>query len=476
MENRLKKYSHDPELYGLLKDLFSRISQLEAENFRLRSENLELKSRLSQDSHNSHKPPSSDGLRRRKKIKNNRISSGRRPGGQKGHKGTTLKQVSNPDKVIIRHVDVCPNCSHDLSGNPIEGLQRRQVFDIPAINIEVTQYELEVKRCSDCGKKVVAHCPEASQPVQYGTRIQALAGYLLNYQFLPYERMQEFSNDILGINLSDGFLERVNDLCYEHLDNFEIWVKEQLKQSDVIHNDETGFRCMAKTQWVHVTSTPRLTHYFLHPKRGKKAIDANNILTTFRGVSVHDRWASYEKYSCAHAYCNAHLLRELKFISEEQKKQWASQMIQVLLDAKEISENPSGAQIGQIKKIIKRYKNIIESGIAAEPPPIASKKRGRRAKSKSLRLLEVFRDKKENILRFLYDPNVPFDNNLAERDLRMIKLKQKISGSLRTQLGAKRFCRIRSFIATVKKQNLNIIDAIAAILNNQSIWLNFQRT
>jgi len=476
MEKSVNKYSNDPELYGLLQELISRISALESENARLRSENSELKSRLSQDSRNSHKPPSSDGLRRRNKIKNNRVSSGRTRGGQKGHKGKTLKQVTNPDKKVVRHVDICPNCSNNLKENPVESTKRRQVFDIPPINIEVTEYELEVKTCPDCGEKVTGNCPEASAPVQYGNRVQSLAAYLLNYQLLPFERMQEFSNDILGINLSDGFLTRVNSLYYEHLHDFEVWVKDQLKEGDIIHNDETGLRCCGKTQWVHVTSNKNLTHYFFHPKRGKAAIDANDILTNFNGVSVHDRWASYEKYDCSHAYCNAHLLRDLKFLSEEMDKKWASQMIQLLLDGKKISENIFHNQSDLIKEIEERYKKIIELGIATEPPPIPTQKRGRKPKSKSLRLLEVFRDKKSNILKFLYDPNVPFDNNLAERDLRMIKLKQKISGCFRTQLGAERFCRIRSFISTAKKQNLNIIDAISAIFNLDNIWLNFQRT
>jgi transposase len=237
-----------------------------------------------------------------------------------------------------------------------------------------------------------------------------------------------------------------------------------------MHNDETGIRWEGKTQWIHVSSTQQNTHYAIDEKRGKEAMDRINILPRFWGTSVHDRWASYEKYShCDHAYCMAHSLRVLNFAAEELGKPWAAQMQTTLLNAYGLSKQKQIKQ-SEITAIEKKYDEIVNEGIKQEPLPLAAiHKRGRKAKGKSLKLLECFRDKKKEYMGFLYDKNIPFDNNLAERDLRMVKLKQKISGCFRTRKGAEMFCRIRSYISTIKKQGGNIWDALQLSIKSSTL-------
>jgi transposase len=292
--------------------------------------------------------------------------------------------------------------------------------------------------------------------------------YLNQYQYLPFERLQEFSQDCLGLSISDGLLAASNQLCYENLEQTEMDIKQQIIQSEVMHNDETGVRCERKTQWIHSSSTELYTHYSIQNKRGKEGMEAIGILTDFKGISVHDRWASYDDYDCGHALCNAHLLRDLKFLAEENDSKWAEKMITVLVQANRDKKEGS-LDKKAIHAIEKQSHRIIKEGLKQEPPPITitTIKRGRKAKTKSLLLLEVFMHRSQQVWAFIYNEAVPFDNNLAERDLRMVKLKQKISGCFRSLNGAQVFCRIRSYISTVRKQGYSILHAIeCALLHN----------
>jgi len=425
----------------------------------------ELEGMLHKDSHNSHKPPGSDEFK--KPIKNSRLKGEHKQGGQPGKEGHTLKMVQYPDKRIRCEVKGKCECGTSLEALPVARTERRQEFDLPLKLIEVTEYEVEVKVCS-CGLEHHAQCP-VNAPVQYGKRIQALAVGLNQYQMIPYERLQEFFRDYFQVSVSDWWLAKTNETCYENLAPAEEGIKRALILSAVLHSDETGLRSDGKRQWVHVASTTTHTHYDIHAKRGKEAMDAIGILPHFTGNSVHDRYGSYEKYeNCKHSNCNAHHLRELQYLEEEMNRKWAKRMRRFLVWSNHLKKQ-GGLEEVFVLALSQQYDAILNKSLLEEPPDLATEpgKRGRKAKNKSKRLIETLQQKKEQTLRFLYDPQVPFDNNLAERDLRMLKVKQKISGCFRTFKGAKVFCRIRSYISTVKKQGYNVLDAIVLALNKQ---------
>jgi transposase len=456
-----------PEGYILITkvDYEQLLNRIEKQEARIK----ELEGMLHKDSHNSHKPPSSDAFK--KPIKNNRVKGERTQGGQPGSEGTTLKMVSNPDKRVRCKVQGKCSCGTLLENMPVVRIEKRQEFDLPPKLIEVTEYEVEVTKC-ECGKEHKAECP-VQAPVQYGKRIQALAIGLNQYQMLPYERLQEFFKDYFQVSVSDWWLNKTNEVCYENLAPAEEGIKQALINSEVLHSDETGLQSDGK-KWVHVASTPTHTHYDIHAKRGKEAMDAIGILPHFTGNSVHDRYASYEIYTqCQHSNCNAHHLRDLLYIEEEMGRNWAKRMRCLLIRSNHLKKQ---GQLNEsvIGSVSKQYDAILNKGLLKEPSePIPQPgKRGRKAKNMSKRLIETMQQKKEQTLRFLFDLTIPFDNNQAERDLRMIKVKQKISGCFRTFHGAKVFCRIRSYISTTKKHGFNVLDAIVLALNNKPYFAN----
>lgn len=429
----------------------------------------ELEARLNKTSNNSHKPPSSDVYK--KVIKNNREKSDNKQGAQTGHKGTTLKMVDIPDKTILHKLQGYCECGINLESLELKNLQRKQEFELPEKLIEVIVHLIEVKQCT-CGKIHQATC-ELKGNTQYGSKFKSLMVYLNQYQFVPFERLQELSKDCFGISISDGVLAKSNQVCFEHLEETEEIIKKEMIQSPVINNDETGIRCQGKTQWIHSTSTPELTHYSIQNKRGNQGIDAIGILPQFKGTSVHDRWASYDQYSsCTHGYCNAHLLRDLKYVNEELNCAWALKMKKLLVHANDLKTKDQ-LNINIIEDLEIKYVQIVRQGFKEEPEQKSREKpkRGRIPKSKSQRLLDVFAFRSERVLLFLYDKNVPFDNNLAERDLRMVKLKQKISGCFRSANGAQVFCRIRSYISSARKQGYEILDAIENALTGNPVSL-----
>lgn len=448
-------------LVNTIVELRDRVQKLEAENEQYKIRITELEAIIGKNSGNSHKPPSSDGYK--KVIKNNREKTDRKQGAQVGHEGKTLKLVANPDKVITHQLKGHCKCGNDLGGLPIKDIQRRQVFDLPEKLFEVTEHRIEVKECL-CGMVHKATCP-VSGVTQYGDRIKGFAVYMNQYQFVPFDRLQEIMQDCFGMSISDGVLTKSNQVCYDQLKETEQSIRQSIIQNAVIHNDETGMRCDGKTQWIHSSSTQQHTHYSIQEKRGKVGIDKIGILNEYKGISVHDRWASYDKYNCTHALCNAHLLRELKSVHQEKGSVWAGHMISLLVMANTLKKDDELNAIA-IRYIERQFYKITQLGILEEPPPIKSdkKKRGKVAKTKSLNLLEAFINRKEEIFRFIHNKEVPFDNNLAERDLRMVKLKQKISGCFRTLYGAEVFCRIRSYISTARKQGYSVLHAIEKAL------------
>ena len=442
------------------------VVSLKEENALLRHQLEELLSKVSKDSHNSSKPPSSDSFVRH--TKSLRKPSDKKVGGQPGHEGTTLKMAEVADKIIMHCVEVCGECGKDISCIGTRSYERRQVFDIPPVKVLVTEHRCEIKRCPHCEGQTKAAFPAAiSQPVQYGNNIQQWAMYMMHYQLLPVERTAEAFEALYNHNISTGTLTNMSLQCYNRLEEFENTISEQLCKQDVVHFDETGYYVDDKRQWLHSASTAELTLYMPHAKRGKEAMDAMKILPGFEGTAVHDFWASYMDYSCSHSLCNVHHLRDLTFCEEQEKSVWAQGMKTLLLQMKEAvdlanQEGRTNLTPAQITSLENEYDQLIIEGKLANP---ARKnqllKRGRVRQSKTYNMIKRFDEHRKSILGFIWDFKIPFDNNLAERDIRMMKLRQKISGCFRSMSGAKIFARIRSYISTCKKQGLNIADALS---------------
>jgi transposase len=433
-----------------------------------------LEDRLSQNSSNSSKPPSTDWFK--KKI-NLRKKTGRSPGGQKGHRGHNLKMVDHPDSINVISISSCSGCGRSLKEIEPDGYKKRQVFDLPPIEIEVTEHRTEEKTCPQCGQLNKAPFPEGvDQPTQYGPAIKAYAVYLNQYQLLPYERIRELFLDLFGTGLSAGTIVNANRTCSMALKPVEEMIKDKITASGIVHFDETGLYTEQKRWWLHVASTDNLTYYGCHPKRGKAATDDLDILPNFNGIAIHDGWDSYFKYSCGHGLCNAHHLRELKGIEECYKQKWASDMASLLVEIKEavderreVADKLDEHEIDGFKD---RYDKIIKRGLAKNPPVKkrdGPKKRGRIPQSKATNLLLRLKKYREETLLFMYDFDVPFENNRAERDIRMMKVQQKISGTFRSADGARTFCRIRGYISTTRKNCLSVIDAIQAAFEGDPI-------
>jgi len=462
------------ELVELVKLLLSQNQELVSQHEKLlkqvseqASEIQRLKDQLAKDSQNSGKPPSSDGLKKRR-TESLRQKSGRKSGGQKGHAGHTLKMSESPDQVIIHELTVCPECHHDLS--QVEALEhmRRQVYDVPPIQLAVTEHRSEIKACPCCQKRVKAAFPEGvSQPVQYGDLFKAQAAYLNTYQLLPIARSCELLGDFYGHQPAEALILEANQAVKQGSEPAVDAIKQALTQAPVTHHDESGVRVEGHLEWLHVSSTAQLTHYEVHPKRGQEAMTEIGILPNSTGRAIHDHWKSYLTFDqIEHGFCNAHHLRELRFIAEQYQQTWPTQMSQLLLAMKAAVDAAPADSVSlpqaQCLAFEKRYDAILKQGFEDNPPPPEppQKKRGKPKQSPPKNLLDRLQEHKEGVLAFMFDFRVPFDNNLAERDVRMIKVKQKVSGSFRTADGASTFCAIRSYISTVRKNGLNVISAI----------------
>ena len=432
-----------------------------------------LEGRLSKNSRNSHKPPSLDGLNK-PKPKSLRKKTERKTGGQKGHKGHTLKMVKHPDNIKVYSVVQCKNCGCLLKDEPSQGIKNRQVFDIPPVQIEVTEHQAEIKKCPLCNHRNNAEFPkEVKAPVQYGSQLNSIITYLKIYQLLPYKRTCELLYDLFNVNLSQGTIATITKSCSDIIQKPLERIMDCLIKSDVNHFDETGCRVKGALHWMHVASNPKFTYIGVHQKRGKEAIDDIGILPRFKGRAIHDAFKPYFRYDGLHGLCNAHHLRELTYIHEQEGHQWAKQMKDCLMDIKRAVEQASQTsnQLPQHEAhaFETLYQLILEAGCYKNPPPESNSKgkntRGRSKKTKARNLLERLLLRKEETLAFMHDFNVPFDNNQAERDFRMVKVQQKISGTFRSETGAENFCRIRSYISTAKKNSVNPIgvlsDAIA---------------
>lgn len=426
-----------------------------------------LSDQIAKNSQNSSKPPGSDGLK--KPSPKSLRPKGEKPyGGQPGHKGDTLQMVSEPDAIVLHPVTSCPRCQEDLSLIEAVGYDKRQVFDIPQVRFEVTEHRVAIKACPGCGVAVQGEFPESvSQPTQYGPRIKAQASYLNTYHCLPLARTTELLTDFYGQSPSEAALLDTNQQAVTQIQPTLASIKEQLIAADVAHFDESGLRVAGKLQWLHVASTPDLTFYQVDAKRGQLGMCAAGILPQFQGTSVHDHWASYLAFdNCQHAFCNAHHLRELQFMVEQYLQPWAADLAQLLCTIKQEVDatalSATSLPVARLTDYNAAYDKLIAQGLSlnltADQP--APNKRGRPKQSPPKNLLDRLQTHKSGVLAFMADFRIPFDNNLAERDIRMIKVKQKVSGTFRTKTGADTFCSLRAYISTARKQGINAIDAL----------------
>lgn len=445
---------------------------------RLEQRVTELEARLKQNSRNSSKPPSSDGLAKPKAHRSRRRASGRRPGGQPGSEGHHLAQVAEPDRLVVHEPERCAGCGESLAGAELVGVERRQVFDLPPeIRLEVCEHRAQRRRCRCCGRVSVGAFPELLRaPAQYGPQLRALVCYLACYQHLPYERIARLLADCHGASLSTGTLQAIVAQGAAALEPFLDEVRGQLAGSAVLHLDETGARAAGRLHWVHEAATETLTLYGLHERRGRQGIDALGVLPGFAGVAIHDGWAPYRAYTdCKHALCNGHHLRELAGVEEQGGQAWAHEMACLLLEIKAAVDAANDAGATQLEPRMlagyrRRYRQIIAAGYACNPEPARTGKRGRPRQGKARSLLLRLDRHEDDVLRFAHDLNVPFDNNQAERDIRMIKLQQKISGCWRTREGADTFLALRSYISTARKQGQGVLAVLRAAVHGEP-WL-----
>jgi transposase len=441
-----------------------------------------LEDRLALDSHNSSKPPSSDwGPREQPAPRSLRPppgTSGRQTGGQPGHPGRTLRLVDPPDRLEVHRPTQCAACGIGLvgvaAGTVRLDAERRQVVDLPPLALEVTEHRVGHVACPVCGGETAGAFPvEVTQPVQYGERLQAMAVYLHDYQLLPYARTIEVLDDLFGAAPAEGTLQAAETTCFQGLAATEAAIKQALQEAAVAHFDETSVRVEGQREWLHVASTPTLTHYGVHPQRGRDATDAIGILPAFTGTAEHDAWAPYFTYdACAHALCNAHLLRELVYLHEQQHQAWADELATLLVTMKDVVDTARAAGQDRLDVVVRatldaHYDHLLAQGGAANPPPdppaAAPPKRGRPKHSKAQNLLARLTTHRRQVLAFVDDFAVPFDNNQAERDLRMMKVQQKISGGFRSAAGAAAFARIRGYVSTLRKQGLPILHALQGV-------------
>jgi transposase len=444
--------------------LTAEVGDLQGHNLRLQRRNAELEAIVAKDSHNSSRPPSTDPPWA-KRTRSLRRPSGKRPGGQAGHHGETLRLSARPHRTVEHRPRECQGCHARLDSAQVLGHRRQQVVEVVPARLRVTEHRLAVLRCQVCGKTTRGEFEGAVRSgVQYGPGVKARVLYLQQYQLLPYARTSEAMRDLFGCRLSVGTVANIVRECADTLLETELKIKRGLRRSAVIHADETGLRVEGRLQYVHVTSNARLTHYAASAGRGRTAVEEAGVLPRFRGTCVHDGWPSYSFYTqCRHALCGAHLLRELTFFAElsEETKAWAAPLKELLLGMKAEVERAAaegGRRVADDKlaELMGTYDRLIAEGLEAQPPPGAPEPVRRQARNLLLRLER----RKAEVLLFLTDFTVPFDNNQAERDLRMVKLQQKIGGCFRSEEGARRFCRIRSYVSTMRKHGRDVLKAL----------------
>ena len=469
-------------LQQLVKHLLNKVDMLEAQVIDLQKENAEqaqtikkLNAQLNQNSQNSSIPPSKDISRKKKSHKRNsrsRQSSDKPQGGQKGHKGNTLKFSDNPDEIIEHKPTMCKVCQTALDTGEILSVSKRQVMDIPPVKIQVTEHRNYTISCPCCGQANQGTYPEnVNAPVQYGKNLQQVAMYQRIEQFLPYGRLAQLLADMYGCKISQGTLQNWVQKIAKTAEPIVEAIKESLIKSPILYVDESGYYVEGKRNWIHLASNFLCTYYTAHKSRGKIAVEDAGIFPEFNGLLIHDSYAMYWNYGNTHSLCNAHLLRELQGVYENDNEQsWAIQLIHFLqwywhLVKRFKAKGETGFSEKGKQLISTIYDKLIQSGESINPlQEKEEKKRGRQKQIKARNLLDRFQQRKTEIIRFIMDWSTPFDNNLAERDVRMMKVQQKISGCFRSEHGAESFCQLRSYTSTMRKQQINRWQAIGSLV------------
>lgn len=479
----------DPEIADYFNSLFHVIAeqaqQIERQNEQLEKQALkieilekrvhELERQLGSNSSNSSKPPSSDGLRKPVNLR----TPGGKKGAPKGHRGETLCQVEHPDEVVVLPLHICPDCQSALTNSERKSVEKRQVFELPPPSVFVTEFQAEKAYCPHCRCMQRASFPESVKaPAQYGDSWAAWTVYLHAYQLLPLDRITRLFQDLTRHRPSEASLLSMLEKASKTLHPVEQTLIDRLQGSSTVHADETGCRVNGKTQWMHVVSNEKYTLLRFHSQRGSKAMDTHGFLPRYTGTVVHDCMQGYFKdhYTFGHALCNVHLLRECKGITEHDGHVWAKQMGELLKESWQLAsasrqaKTPLSAAV--IEGLLARYDTILEAGqLEWTKDPVRTKTgtRGRKIKSKAGNLGERLLLHKMAVLSFLWRPEIPFDNNQAERDLRMVKVKQKISGAFRTSAGADIFARLRSVVSTLIKHELSVLPSLSHSLRGQPI-------
>ena len=453
------------ELFQKIEVITSRLEQAENEIAVLKLENAALKSRLNNNSNTSSKPPSSDGYRKKPAFP--KIGKGKQ-GGQPGHKGRTLNQVNNPDKTVICKPESC-SCGHTFTGAETALSEKRQVFDLPKPRLEVTEYQIYRTVCPVCGSVHKGAAPEGvNAPVQYGVRAKAYV-VLLNVHFkLPFKKIQLLFGDLFGCPINESTVYSASEKCYKKLGESEKAIRLEVIGQEVVHADETGVRVAGKLHWLHTATSQLYTYLFVHENRGAKALESKkSVLVDFKGWLVHDCWSSYFKFDgVSHSVCGAHILRELEGLAENGKSKWARIFKVFLMDVYKMQFEE---RVKRRQHILARYKLICGMGEKSEPPPIKTPgKRGRYKRTKGRNLVERLISEQDAVLAFAFNKNVPFTNNLAERDIRPVKVKQKISNCFRTVKGADIYARIEGFVSTARKNNRNVFLELCATFEGRN--------
>jgi transposase len=454
---------------SVLKDLvialLGKVETLESENSALRAENADLRSRPKLNSRNSHKPPSSDGPAKKPGLPK---GPAKKSGGQFGHKGKTLKMVDTPDVVVVHHVASCPCCSKVFSpADVVDVAQKRQVFDIPAPRMEVTEHQLGMVVC--CGRgHLGGFPPEVGQPVQYGSRIKALSVLLNNDYKVPLEKIEQLMGDLWGCSFNESTALTANAGMYQALEPIEEEIKTAVLASDVVHFDETGMRVAKSLHWFHVACTSCFTYLFVHKKRGREALQSDDsLIKDFQNRAVHDCWESYFGFEqCRHALCDSHLLRELTNLIEKGSK-WAAQMHQFILDLYRNSQKAT-VLVADRQTWEREFEHICQLAHSEEPPPVQGK-RGKPKNSKGRNLLNRLIQHRDGWLAFAFVEGVPFSNNQAERDIRCLKTKQKVATNFQTFKGAQHYARIQAFTSTLRKHSMNVFQNLINAFDRKPI-------
>ncbi len=462
-------------VHEILTRVLLELEELKKENALLRQEIVELKSQINSNSKNSSRPPSSDGYRKTTSPALPKTNKGVQ-GGQKGHKGDTLRQSNNPDQIVIVKPSDC-SCGHHFTQSECELSSKRQVFELPKPKLEVTEYQIHTAKCPKCGLTQQGETPKnVTAPVQYGVQAKAFAVILNVHYKMPFKKIQQMFKDLYGYPINESTIYSASKVCYDQLEETEKVIKSKVSESDVAHADESGLRVLGTLHWLHTATTQFFTYLFVHEKRGALALNSEkSVLDKIGGWLVHDCWSSYFKFTgMKHAICGAHILRELQGLIDSGQSPWAKEFHTFLLN---LYKTPFNQRLDKMEVIKLRYLEICNKGEKQEPPPYKpSGKRGKPKRTKGRNLAERLIREKDAVLAFAFNEEVPFTNNLAERDIRPVKIKMKVSNCFRTLEGAEIYARIESFISTARKNNRNIFEELTKTINGYNFLVPFTTT